>query len=52
MWKQLQNTVWIWINRFFVKGEGNIKYSYNNSYIAGDSLLTSRNFIGAQEKIP
>jgi hypothetical protein len=40
------------INRFFVEGEGNIKYSYNNGHIAGEPLLAARSFIGALEKIP
>lgn len=39
-------------NRFFIEGEGNIKYSYNNGHIALDPLLASKNFINALEKIP
>lgn len=39
-------------NRFFIEGEGNIKYSYNNGHIAVDPLLASKNFINALEKIP
>lgn len=39
-------------NRFFIEGEGYIKYSYNNGHIATDSLLASKNFINALEKIP
>lgn len=39
-------------NRFFIEGEGNIKYSYNNEHIAVDPLLASKNFINALEKIP
>lgn len=39
-------------NRFFIEGEGNIKYSYNNGHIATDPLLASKNFINALEKIP
>jgi hypothetical protein len=39
-------------NRFFIEGEGNIKYSYNNGHIAADPLLASKNFINALEKIP
>lgn len=39
-------------NRFFVEGEGNIKYSYNNGHIAHDPLLASKNFLNALEKIP
>ncbi len=39
-------------NRFFIEGEGNIKYSYNNGRIAVDPLLASKSFINALEKIP
>lgn len=39
-------------NRFFIEGEGNIKYSYNNGHIALDSLLASANFLKALERIP
>jgi small-conductance mechanosensitive channel len=39
-------------NRFFIEGEGNIKYSYNNGHIALDPLLASANFLKALEKIP
>jgi len=39
-------------NRFFIEGEGNIKYSYNNGHIAVDPLLASKNFVNALEKIP
>lgn len=39
-------------NRFFIEGEGYIKYSYNNGHIATDPLLASKNFINALEKIP
>lgn len=39
-------------NRFFVEGEGNVKYSYNNGHIAHDPLLASKNFLNALEKIP
>jgi hypothetical protein len=40
------------VNRFFIEGEGNIKYSYNNGRIAVEPLLAARSFIGALEKIP
>jgi len=40
------------INRFFVQGEGNIKYTYNNGLIANDAKLASMNFLSALEKIP
>lgn len=39
-------------NRFFIEGEGGIKYSYNNGHIALDPLLASTNFLKALEKIP
>ena len=39
-------------NRFFVEGEGGIKYSYNNGHLALDPLLASKNFLNALDKIP
>jgi N12 class adenine-specific DNA methylase len=39
-------------NRFFIQGEGNIKYTYNNGQIAGDPKLASMNFLNALEKLP
>lgn len=39
-------------NRFFIVGEGNIKYTYNNGQIASDHKLASVNFLRALEKIP
>ncbi|MGV3766807.1 MAG: N-6 DNA methylase [Chitinophagaceae bacterium] len=39
-------------NRFFVQGEGNIKYTYNNGHVAADAKLASMNFLNALEKIP
>ena len=39
-------------NRFFVEGEGNVKYNYNNGHIANDPVLASQNFLKALEKIP
>jgi N12 class adenine-specific DNA methylase len=39
-------------NRFFIEGEGNIKYSYNNGHIATDPILASNNFLNALDKIP
>lgn len=39
-------------NRFFIEGEGNIKYSYNNGHIATDLILASTNFLKALERIP
>ena len=40
------------VNRFFIQGEGNIKYSYNNGIIAKDEKLASMNFLNALEKLP
>src|SRR5690606_30055575 len=40
------------INRFFVQGEGNIKYTHNNGIIAKDEKLAANNFLNALEKIP
>jgi N12 class adenine-specific DNA methylase len=39
-------------NRFFIQGEGNIKYTYNNGQMASDIKLASMNFLNALEKIP
>lgn len=39
-------------NRFFIEGEGGIKYNYNNGHIALDPLLASSNFLKALERIP
>lgn len=39
-------------NRFFIEGEGDIKYNYNNGHIALDPLLASSNFLKALERIP
>ncbi|OAV75852.1 DNA methylase [Bacteroidales bacterium Barb7] len=39
-------------NRFFIEGEGNIKYSYNNGHIAADPKLASLYFLNALDKIP
>ncbi|MDR1169769.1 MAG: hypothetical protein LBK97_02925 [Prevotellaceae bacterium] len=39
-------------NRFFVEGEGDVKYSYNNGHIASDPVLASQNFLKALEKMP
>lgn len=39
-------------NRFFVEGEGNIKYNYNNGHIAADPQLAAMNFLNALERIP
>lgn len=39
-------------NRFFVQGEGNIKYTYNSGKMATDAKTASLNFLNALEKIP
>ena len=39
-------------NRFFIEGEGNIKYNYNNGHIATDPKLAAMNFLNALDKIP
>lgn len=39
-------------NRFFIEGEGGIKYNYNNGHIATDPKLASLNFLNALERIP
>jgi hypothetical protein len=39
-------------NKFFVEGEGNIKYTYNNGHLANDPKLAVSYFLHALEKIP
>ena len=39
-------------NRFFIEGEGNIKYTYNNGNIASDPKQAVNYFLHALEKIP
>lgn len=39
-------------NRFFVQGEGGIKYTYNNGQMATDPKLASMNFLNALDKLP
>ncbi len=39
-------------NRFFIEGEGNVKYSYNNGNIAREPKLAVGYFLHALEKIP
>jgi hypothetical protein len=39
-------------NKFFVEGEGNIKYTYNNGHLANDPKLAASYFLHALEKIP
>jgi len=40
------------VNRFFVQGEGNIKYTYNNGIMAKDPETAAVNFLKALEKLP
>lgn len=40
------------LNRFFITGESNIKYTYNNGVIATEPKLAAMNFLNALEKIP
>jgi len=39
-------------NRFFVQGEGGIKYNYNNGHMATDPKTAAMNFLNALDKIP
>jgi hypothetical protein len=39
-------------NRFFIEGEGNIKYTHHNGTIAQDPKLAVHYFLNALEKIP
>lgn len=39
-------------NRFFIQGEGGIKYTYNNGNMASDPKTATMNFINALGKIP
>jgi len=39
-------------NRFFVEGDGGVKYSYNNGHLALDPVLASKNFLNALDRIP
>uniref|UniRef100_UPI00359F55AB helicase-related protein n=1 Tax=Prevotella heparinolytica TaxID=28113 RepID=UPI00359F55AB len=40
------------VNRFFVKGEESIYYTYNNGKLASDPKLACANFVNALERIP
>lgn len=40
------------VNRFFIQGEGTIKYTFNNGVMAKDPETASLNFIKALEKLP
>ena len=39
-------------NKFYIEGEGGIKYTYNNGKIANDPQLAVNYFLNALEKIP
>jgi hypothetical protein len=39
-------------NRFFVEGEGNVKYTHNNGRMPADPKLAVNSFLHALEKIP
>ncbi|WP_443023381.1 hypothetical protein [Sphingobacterium sp.] len=39
-------------NRFFICGEGNIKYTHNNGIMANDPERASLNFLNALQKLP
>ena len=39
-------------NKFYIEGEGNIKYTYNNGFLANDPKLAVNYFLHALEKIP
>lgn len=39
-------------NRFFVKGQEGIYYTYNNGKLASDPKLACANFVNALERIP
>ncbi|CDN30501.1 putative DNA methylase [Mucinivorans hirudinis] len=39
-------------NKFMIKGDSDIKYTYNNGNIAADPKLASLNFLNALERIP
>ncbi len=40
------------VNRFFITGEGNIKYTYTNGLMAKDPETAAMNFLRALEKLP
>ena len=40
------------VNRFFVKGQEGIYYTYNNGKLASDPKLACANFVNALERIP
>lgn len=39
-------------NRFFIQGQGNIKYTYNNGILAKDPQTAAANFLNALQKLP
>ena len=40
------------VNRFFVKGQESIYYTYNNGKLASDPKLACQNFVNVLERIP
>lgn len=40
------------VNRFLIRGEGNIKYIYNNGVMVKEPETASMNFLKALEKLP
>ena len=40
------------LNRFFVKGEGDILYNYNHGYMASDPKTAAQNFLNALDTMP
>ena len=47
-----QNLFDLSVNRFFVKGQESIYYTYNNGKLATDPKLACQNFLNALERIP
>ena len=47
-----QNLFDLSVNRFFVKGQESIYYTYNNGKLASDPKLACLNFLNALERIP
>lgn len=42
----------IYLNRFFIRGEGQLSYNYNNGIMAKDPETAAMHFLKALEKIP
>jgi hypothetical protein len=51
---KVMNTIFTQLkeNRFFVEGEGNVKYTHNNGRMPADPKLAVNSFLHALEKIP